>query len=168
MPEKRFTDKEKWCPRCKSWKLHKEFYKKARNASGLYDICIQCCKPENPYIPKGRDPVKARLRQKKYIMNNLDKRKETAKNSAHKWRMFNLYHLTPEKYKEMYEKQDGKCAIKSCQRQIECIEHNHLTGETRGLTCKKCNTAIGFIDDNPQIARDIALYLEQSGVFYGK
>lgn len=54
--------------------------------------------------------------------------------------------------------QNGKCAI--CEdelhllsrgrgdRQRACVDHNHKTGQVRGLLCRVCNAALGkFLDD---------------------
>ena len=40
-----------------------------------------------------------------------------------------------------------------------CIEHDHETGEFRGLVCRKCNLAIGLMDDNPKWLIEAANYL---------
>ena len=47
-------------------------------------------------------------------------------------------------------KQDGKCAICGVsERKLGkplCLDHNHITGEVRGLLCNNCNSGIGFLD----------------------
>lgn len=40
------------------------------------------------------------------------------------------------------------------------IDHDHATGKIRGLLCQGCNTALGYVKDNPLILRALALYLE--------
>lgn len=90
------------------------------------------------------------------------------------------YGWTPGKVREEWEAvfraQGGKCAI--CRRpfrlqiggsgngRMPATDHNHLTGEIRGLLCggsldpKTCNRMIGFHKDNPQVFRNAAEYLE--------
>lgn len=104
---------------------------------------------------------RANLRQERYLRRHPEQRKISARNYATRHRMRDLYHLTPERYTEMYEEQKGLCAIPSCGRPIEVIEHDHATGRTRALTCHRCNHAIGHMRDNSRIARDIAEYLEK-------
>jgi len=41
------------------------------------------------------------------------------------------------------------------------VDHNHKTSEIRGLLCSRCNTAIGLIQDNAQIALAIYEYLKR-------
>jgi len=40
------------------------------------------------------------------------------------------------------------------------VDHNHLTGEVRGLLCHNCNRALGLFGDNPDIIRKAVEYLE--------
>lgn len=39
-------------------------------------------------------------------------------------------------------------------------DHDHTTGEWRGLLCSRCNQAIGMLSDNPELLRLAAGYLE--------
>ena len=39
-------------------------------------------------------------------------------------------------------------------------DHNHSTGSTRSLLCGQCNSALGLLDDNPELIRRCAIYLE--------
>lgn len=81
----------------------------------------------------------------------------------HKSRM-KKYGVTPEWYQEQFIKQEGKCAI--CgkhQSELDkalCVDHNHETGEVRGLLCSKCNAAIGSLGDSVNLLRAAITYLE--------
>ncbi len=56
--------------------------------------------------------------------------------------------LTLSDYNKMFEGQQGCCAIcnthQSKLKRSLAIDHNHLTGEIRGLLCGSCNTALGL------------------------
>ena len=56
----------------------------------------------------------------------------------------------------------GRCEIcgQKTKRSL-CMDHNHATGENRGLLCVSCNAGIGMLGDDPAILRQAALYLEQ-------
>lgn len=40
-----------------------------------------------------------------------------------------------------------------------CIDHDHETGELRGLLCKRCNSGIGFFADKPDLLNAAISYL---------
>jgi len=87
-------------------------------------------------------------------------RYRAAGRKAGRKRRLQVYHLTEEKYSEMYNEQRGLCALPSCGRPIEVIDHDHVTEETRGLMCDRHNKALGLFSDNPHLLREAAEYLE--------
>jgi len=77
--------------------------------------------------------------------------------------------ITPEQLIDRYERQEECCAI--CKIEIElidsAIDHNHETGEFRGILCKQCNRALGMFRDNPEILKSAVEYLEAFGSYGG-
>ena len=74
-----------------------------------------------------------------------------------------LYNLTTEKYNELFEEQKGCCAICG-KHQNEFnkslhVDHNHTTGEVRGLLCKKCNSLLGYVHDDILVLASAIKYL---------
>jgi hypothetical protein len=45
------------------------------------------------------------------------------------------------------------------------IDHNHDTGEFRGVLCKTCNRALGLFRDNPDIIFNAYDYLIKNGSY---
>ena len=43
------------------------------------------------------------------------------------------------------------------------VDHDHTTGELRGLLCHRCNTALGLLNDSPEIAHQAFRYLAYHG-----
>lgn len=76
----------------------------------------------------------------------------------------NTYQITLEEYNAALEKQSGVCDIckEKCVsgRQL-AVDHNHDTGEVRGLLCCKCNRGLGNFGDNLDLLRNAVLYLEK-------
>jgi hypothetical protein len=78
------------------------------------------------------------------------------------------YGMTHEQYESMLEEQDHKCAVcgieeKYAENSRLCIDHNHDTGQVRGLLCKKCNQAIGLLQDNADFCDSAGKYLRLHG-----
>jgi hypothetical protein len=75
--------------------------------------------------------------------------------------------ITPEQLVDMYEQQEECCAI--CKKHIEldnsAIDHNHATGEFRGVLCKQCNRALGMFGDSISTLRNAVEYLEDFGSY---
>lgn len=62
--------------------------------------------------------------------------------------------VTENDYRRMYREQNGRCGI--CQRRLYskrykafAVDHDHTTGEIRGLLCTNCNTGLGLFRDCP-------------------
>ncbi len=45
-----------------------------------------------------------------------------------------------------------------------CIDHCHQTGDFRGFLCKKCNSALGMLNDDPNQLQKLMEYLSPLGV----
>jgi hypothetical protein len=73
------------------------------------------------------------------------------------------YGMTVQAFDEMMAKQEGRCAI--CRTKIKgkrlCVDHEHASGEIRGLLCGHCNLALGKFNDDPTRFRAAANYLER-------
>ncbi len=68
------------------------------------------------------------------------------------------YGITLQEFDAMVAEQDGRCAICSTVAPLN-VDHNHLTGEVRGLLCRQCNTGIGSLKESAEIMRSAAAYL---------
>lgn len=84
-------------------------------------------------------------------------------------RLRSTYGLDPDDHGWRFVQQHGLCAIcRDAERSDRehgvglVVDHNHDTGEVRGLLCSRCNMAIGLLRDNPYWALDAAAYLLMS------
>lgn len=84
------------------------------------------------------------------------------------YKRYALYNITDKEYQDIRREQGYKCCI--CKKpEIDFIsarhpvgvvvDHCHTTGQIRGLLCGKCNTLLGWIDDNLDILDVIKEYL---------
>ncbi|KSU77157.1 endonuclease VII domain-containing protein [Rhodococcus qingshengii] len=84
---------------------------------------------------------------------------------ARHYQIQSMYGITPELYESQRARQDYRCLIcrkheSECTKGVLVVDHSHTTGRYRGLLCDYCNTALGFLNDDPEITRRAALYLD--------
>jgi hypothetical protein len=74
------------------------------------------------------------------------------------------YGITSASYDAMLEQQGGGCAVchEACitGRRL-AVDHEHASGQVRGLLCSRCNVAVGFLQESRVLARNVADYLDQ-------
>lgn len=87
--------------------------------------------------------------------------------SRRSWLKFE-YGITPEQYDDQLLLQNGLCAI--CKGEFSTnvswkagkklvVDHDHETGEVRGLLCLHCNTSVGIFE-NVEYAAKLRAYLD--------
>lgn len=122
-----------------------EFYKRKRSKDGLHTWCKACCRANaRAHTPKAKRIASHRRSHMKIT-----------------------YELTELEYQNFMTVQDGKCAI--CRDELGdrkdiMIDHNHKTGEARGLLCRSCNTGLGFFKDSELILFFAREYVHNNGV----
>jgi hypothetical protein len=87
----------------------------------------------------------------------------TARKGAAWARRLRKYGLTPADYERMLREQNGLCAL--CHRRSErrlVVDHDHDTNQVRRLLCYKCNSGLGFFDDDAERMRKGAGYVERA------
>ena len=108
-----------------------------------------------------KDSIKSKQYQKEYYFKNREKKIKArkllyvntpydvrlAKNNA----LRHAYKITVEDYDKKLKEQNYCCAICNRNRDIFkrnlSVDHNHKTGEVRGLLCVICNTNVGVVED---------------------
>jgi len=103
-----------------------------------------------------------------YYRNNRDKLNQLRKTPAYKLRIKEAtlrrkYGIGLSDYQRMFTKQAGCCHI--CKQHQSafpydlCVEHRHSDGKIRGLTCRRCNTILAMLNDDPNMALSCHQYL---------
>ena len=140
----------KKCTKCNEPKEESNFRVRG---NGYHSWCKECeSKASNSrYTPKER---------KSKVLKSNEEVKVAAKRRMLKYR----YNITLEEYEEMYIKQNKKCAI--CKDNYELgghkglfVDHDHETMKVRGLLCRKCNSAIGQLNESRDILIEAVKYL---------
>lgn len=136
--------KSKTCTKCGIKKSIEMFRKHPLGKYGVHSWCKDC---EAEYKKENRDKLRI---------------------SGRAYQIDRLYGLSMEEHDMLLAKQNGVCpgcGVTSFNDKSHylAVDHNHETGEVRGLLCLKCNRILGLANDSPSILRALADYLEQSG-----
>lgn len=59
----------------------------------------------------------------------------------------------------MLIEQDGLCAV-CYEKPATSVDHDHKTGQVRGLLCRNCNTGLGMFGDNPELMLAASAYIK--------
>ena len=81
------------------------------------------------------------------------------------WRHSKIYGLQLGEYEKKLENQLNRCAICG-KNKVEFkndfdLDHNHETGQTRGLLCHNCNLGFGFFKEDILILKSAIKYKEK-------
>jgi hypothetical protein len=129
-----------------------------------YSYCLPCQSIRNSNYHK-TDKGKASLKK------GYDKWRKTDNGKAIMRKHIRNYNrkkngFTPEMFNDMLFNQDFKCAICSIEINVSShADHNHDTGEARGILCSSCNTLLGRLESKGFDWVDLAKsYLKSSGI----
>jgi hypothetical protein len=144
----------KRCPKCGLEKIIAYFGKNKARKDGLQGYCKPCM----------LIALKASRKKNSASWKASDKRWRD-KNKERLWasNIKFAYNISVLEYSKLLVSQNGKCAIcgvpsEECTRKFS-VDHDHETGQIRGLLCDRCNRGIGFLKDNPTILISAANYL---------
>lgn len=74
--------------------------------------------------------------------------------------------MTPADYERMLEAQKHLCAI--CRQQQRpshirlAVDHDHDTGQVRGLLCTPCNRWLGYVEKHPPMVLHLLMYFQSA------
>ncbi len=126
-------------------------------------FCSKLCKSNGYYHNNEEERREYSRKYKKdnpqqiidYELMNKEKRR-LQHQEAH---LLRSYGISKDIFDGLFILQKKKCLI--CKKDLEsyCVDHDHKTGEFRGLVCKRCNTVMGFVDDDISILNNMIKYL---------
>ena len=132
----------KVCSKCKVEKALDQFQKRYDRPVGVRPWCRQCQRAIDAEKRK-TDAGKKQYRTQQWKQSGID--------------------ITYEEYKLRYEALAGCCEICKQQKPSLCVDHNHETGEVRGLLCTACNLAIEHLQESVDIMNNAIAYMEIYG-----
>ena len=90
------------------------------------------------------------------------RRYSQSRQSKHAGDIERKYGINMIEYELLLSQQGGKCAIcgGGTTKEFFGVDHNHQTGEIRGLLCSPCNHTLGRVRDSADQLRLAAAYLE--------
>lgn len=121
---------------------------KIGNVSSEVKNCTKCKKPK--YLSQFSDSLKTQ-----------DGKRPQCKLCERNTKLVRKYGITVEQFDEMLREQNYRCACCDTiwpggKYNRMNVDHDHITGRIRGLTCHACNTAIGGLsDDVPGLIRAV-------------
>lgn len=134
------TSPTKACSKCGQVSSLDDFYLNPKTLSGRASWCRPCTHAANRAY--GATPEGRRTRR-----------------DGHLRRTFGI---TLAEFDAMLCYQKGLCAI--CERPPKSgqnlhVDHDHRTGDVRGLLCRPCNTGIGLLQESPTLFAAATTYL---------
>ncbi len=137
----------KECLRCNKTKPLSKFSKDRTRKDGLAKWCKSCVK--------------------KYQRGYNKRNKESVAFKARESHLKRTYDMTLSEYDEMLAGQGGRCAL--CGIDTPGVpgahfqvDHDHETGEVRGLLCIICNTRLGWYESNKSLFAKFQEYLGET------
>ena len=76
--------------------------------------------------------------------------------------IWNKIDATPEDEKRFWSTSNCEICNKIVEGKNKCIDHDHNTGEFRGILCQRCNQGIGKFEDSETIIKKAYEYIRRS------
>ncbi len=170
----------KICINCKTPKQHSARGKMCIDCKAAYDKAYVELNKEKLRVSgqeyRNRSKERKKEYDKRFRVENKDKilgdkinRKLSGKSyeEARRSMLKAKYNISIEDYDNLVKLQDGKCKICKTTKypgKGKClhVDHDHQTGEIRGLLCTKCNLGLGHFEDNIEYLTKAIEYLNSN------
>ena len=124
------------CSGCRQWLPVDRFGPDKRSIHGVTSDCSRCRNAANRAIYAANPPNRTEVHAK---------------------HLRDRYDLTPGQVDDAIRVQEGRCAI--CWQPADLhVDHNHETGEFRGMLCGPCNRGIGLFAEDPERLESAAVW----------
>jgi len=151
----------KICAKCGGEKPLDDFWAHPTGKYGRRPRCKECVRKENHerYLERlAENPDYYKVKSRTWASRCYE--------SYRKWDLKKKFGISEEDYIRILTSQNGVCGL--CGQPMDegkklAVDHDHNTGEIRGILHNRCNMAIGLLLESPEICRKAAVYLEKHG-----
>ena len=127
---------------------------------------------QKEYNKNNREKIRQRRQKRLPISRILDREHYYRTRDRHReLHTARKYGISVEEYRNLFIKQNNLCAVcgnpETAVDKINgnirslALDHNHKTGEIRGLLCQNCNNAIGHLHEDLTLLDKIRNYLKK-------
>lgn len=86
---------------------------------------------------------------------------EVSRKAHNRSKIMTRYRITWAQWSQLLIEQSGRCAI-CCEPMLSPqVDHDHVTGEVRGLLCDHCNRGLGCFRDDLDTLLEAVAYLRK-------
>lgn len=114
--------------------------------------CVHCNRRKGPHL----------FSYRKHICNACYKKSDAYRNQRDRY-LKRTYGITIEEYEALLKVQGGGCAVcgsRSGTKEL-AVDHDHKTGEVRGILCKRHNSALArWVRNADEAAATLDYYLQ--------
>jgi len=170
-------DNCKVCKTCKQLLPVTEYHKDPKSKDRLFYSCKKCyniyrkeVRKNNPKTEEQKEIYNTKNRA--YYLKNKErkaiyskKRREINPKLYRNLEYKRKYGISIEEYDKLLVQQNNSCAVcKISQSDLDynlVVDHCHTTEKVRGLLCRNCNLALGYLKDNPETMNSAISYLNK-------
>jgi hypothetical protein len=158
----------KRCKKCRVLKVLDDFYRNPGARDGRRPECkagTNAVRLQRYRLNRDQGIARVRAWQRAHPERVRARRENNRNRTNAKPREIHLrnkFGLTPAQYDDILEAQGGVCALCDApptQGISLHVDHDHRTGEIRGLLCVRCNNALGVFREHPDLLRRAARYV---------
>ena len=128
---------------------------------------VHCKDCRNKEASEARDDRTRWLEREQY-RRKVEEDKQGTSDYYRDWHLRKKYGITLDEFNQLSEAQGNKCCICSEENKVHqnlVVDHNHATGEVRGLICSPCNSALGLAKDSVKVLEAMIEYLNSRGSY---
>jgi hypothetical protein len=150
------------CSSCHQTKHLEDFYPTNKKKGTYRAMCKVCERArQRKYAATNHAEVLARKKSWRDRHPDYHRAHEREHHTQRNRRLAQNYGLTAEQFTQMIQDQSSQCLIcKTVPRRL-VVDHDHKTGEVRGLLCDACNLMLGKARDSVKVLQAAIAYLDR-------